>query len=530
MKRATIALSLLLLASCQTIDYNVGADQIVVPKPNSVIVDKGGVSLASGIKIETTGAEEIAKYLEERLKERFNIEPAFFGEKISIKIDESMASEAYKMEISSRGIEITASRDGGALYGVQTLLQMVEAGAKDGEYLLSYQKIEDAPRFHWRSYMLDESRHFFGQENIYQLLDEMATLKMNVLHWHLTDDAGWRVEVKQYPKLTEIGSKRKDTETGTWGSGTTAGVPHEGFYTQEQIKEIVKYAKLRNIKIVPEIEMPGHASAAIAAYPWLSTAGKQIEVPVQFGKHYEIFDVIKPEVVEFLQNVVSEMITLFETDVVHIGGDEVRFNQWEDDPKMVAYKKAKGFSSFMDIQIEFTNNMSNFIESKGVSMMGWNEILGKNLHSDDRIYFAETSTKVAQNVVVQFWKGDLEWMKAAAEGGYKLVNSHHVSTYLDYAHTNITLEKAYAFNPIPLDLDPKYHSNIIGSGCQMWTEWVPNKAKLDDMTYPRIAAFAEVGWTELDNKDYSGFTLRLKPIAERWAEQGIKLHQYEELK
>ena len=270
-------------------------------------------------------------------------------------------------------------------------------------------------RFSWRSFMLDEARFFKGEEEVCRLLDVMAQLKMNVFHWHLTDDQGWRIEIKKYPLLTKIGSKRRDSQSGGFNSEIYIGEPHEGFYTQEQIKRILAYAKERHIKVVPEIEMPGHASAAIASYPWLGSSDEKIEVPVRFGKLYSVYNVIDPQVQTFLKEVVSEVLDLFQCDVIHVGGDEVRFNQWEANPMMVSYKKEKGFTSFMDIQIEFTNFMSRFIQEHGCSMMGWNEILGKNLHKDDHIAFADPSQKIASNVVVQFWKGELDEMRKAAE-------------------------------------------------------------------------------------------------------------------
>ncbi len=514
-------LAILTVAGCTPKSGKSGAD-VILPKPNSIVLEKGAVVLDKDITIEQTGCEEVAVILAETLKEKFAIENNGSGKTISLNVDEksSILPEGYKLTIDRKGATITASTKAGAFYGAQSLIQLIAAGGSEEGVTLQYQTIEDAPRFAFRSYMLDESRHFFGEKEVLRVLDAMAAIKMNVLHWHLTDDAGWRIEIKKYPLLTEVGSKRKDTQIGGWSSDKTAGVPHEGFYTQEQIRSIVKYAKDRGIKIIPEIEMPGHASASVAAYPWLGTTHKQIEVPVKFGKHYNTYDVINPEVEEFLQNVIVEVIDLFDTDVVHIGGDEVRFNNWEEDRDMVAYKKKKGYTSFMDIQIEFTNKMSKFIEGQGVSMMGWNEILGTNLHKGE-IRFDEASTKVAPNVVVQFWKGDLSQLTSAAEGGYKLVNSYHVKTYLDYSYKSIPLSSAYSFDPVPEGLAPEYHKNIYGLGCQMWTEWAPTVADIHRQTFPRLAAFAEVGWSNLDVKNYDNFLIRLAPVVAEWEKAGI---------
>ncbi|WP_254712598.1 beta-N-acetylhexosaminidase [Polaribacter haliotis] len=371
--------------------------------------------------------------------------------------------------------------------------------------------------------MLDESRYFHGEEFVKMILDEMARLKMNVFHWHLTDDAGWRIEIKKYPKLTEIGSKRKDTEIGSWGSNKTSGESHSGFYTQEQIKNIVSFATERHITIVPEFEMPGHSSAAIAAYTWLGTAGKAIEVPVKFGRHFDNYDVTKPKVVQFIKDVLSEMFALFPSDVIHIGGDEVGYKVWEESPHVQKYMKKNGLKTPADLQISFTNDISKFIKQKGKRMMGWNEIMGANIHKgfEEKQNDKDAETELAKNVIVHFWKGDIDLATKAAEKGYGIVNSLHSNTYLDYSYKSINLEKAYNFNPIPKGLNIKYHENVYGLGCQMWSEWTPKNSDVEYQTFPRIAAYAEVGWTNLENKNFTDFKQRLKKIKQYWDEKNI---------
>ncbi len=531
-KKITATLSLM-LASVLAVSAQSALD-VVIPRPNSVELLGNDFTISPNIKIKHDGAAPVAKYAKEEILRQFG-KPSSGGTPTTVLIevdtDNEMATEAYELTLKSDQITIEASTNTGAFYGVQTLIQLLRAGEQPNGFKLTAQEIDDAPRFEWRSYMLDESRHFLGEEGVYKLLDAMADVKLNVFHWHLTDDAGWRIEIKKYPLLTEIGGKRNDTQVGGWNSDETSGQPYEGYYTQKQIKRILEYAKERNIKVVPEIEMPGHACAAIAAYPWLGTKNEKIEVPARFGKHYHTYDVIDPRVKTFLKDVVKEVYELFDTDVIHIGGDEVRFNHWEEDADMVAHKNKMGYNSFMDIQIEFTNEMSRYIESLGASMMGWNEILGTNLHADDNISFAETTTKIAPNVIVHFWKGDLNELSKAAEEGYRLVNSYHGSTYLDYSHETISLEKAYGFNPIPQGLAPKYEKNVIGLGTQMWREWVPTTDRLHTQTFPRLAAFAEVGWTDMPNKEYKNFIVRLKPLVNFWStERGINYHKYDELK
>ncbi len=498
----------------------------ILPTPSSVELKNGTIIISKKVKIRSSNAKATKNYLSEALRDRFEIQTVgvfnWSAPTISLLNKNTDAkSEKYNLFIVDQKITIEAESEAGLFYGVQSLLQLMRGGMGDDNITLSEMVIKDAPRFPWRSFMLDEARNFKGEKEVLRLLDVMTELKFNIFHWHLTDDQGWRVESKLYPLLTEIGSKRNDTQKGGWLSAERMGEPHEGFYTQKQIKTILAYAKSRHIKIIPEIEMPGHASAAIAAYPWLGSKDEVIEVPVEFGKMYSVYNVTNPKVEKFLQDLVTEMIDLFETDVIHIGGDEVRFTQWEENPEIIKYKESKKFNSFMDIQIEFSNKMSHFIQSKGVSMMGWNEILGTNLHAYDNISFSDPSEKVAKNVIVQFWLGNLDEMVQAAKDGYRLVNSYSSYTYLNYNYTSIPLSHAYEFDPIPEGLPIEYQQNIIGSGCQMWGEWAYTVADMNLKIYPRIAAYSEVFWSQKENKDYSDFLLRLAPVAKGWKANGI---------
>lgn len=435
------------------------------------------------------------------------------------KLGGDTKSEAYTLSIQPDKIEIASTGEAGFFYGVQSLIQLLEV-AQHTQSGIPCQVIQDNPRFEWRAFMLDEARYFKGEKVVLQMLDVMAALKMNTFHWHLTDDQGWRYESKLYPMLTKVGSKRAQTQIGGWKSETFDHTPHEGFYTQEQIRRIVKYANDRHIKVVPEIEMPGHASAAIASYPWLGSKKETVSVSTTFGKLYPTYNVTDPKVMKFLQDLVAEAMPLFNTNIIHIGGDEVRFNHWEENPEIVKYKEDKGFASFMDIQIEATNKMSHFIAGKQGSMMGWNEILGKNLHTDDKISFTAPSQKVAPNVIVQFWKGELGEMMKAAQEGYRIVNSYHSYTYLDYDYQSIPLSKSYSFEPIPEGLPDEYHKNIIGLGCQMWGEWTPTAKDMYNRAFPRIGAYAEVGWSD-GKKDFKDFARRLEFRIDSWKMQGI---------
>lgn len=504
----------------------------ILPRPVSVEFSNGEFKIPQRITVYSLNAETSKSYLLSNLSDRFGLKGKDLkrNQKATVQLinnNTNQQSEAYKLTVNKTGILIEAESEKGIFYGVQSLLQLLREGMQSNR-TLAVQIVKDSPRFPWRAFMLDESRYFKGEKEVLRLLDAMAELKMNIFHWHLTDDQGWRIEIKKYPLLTQIGSKRSDTQVGGWNSDKRSGQPHEGFYTQEQLKRIVAYANERRIKVVPEIEMPGHASAAIAAYPWLGSSEEKNEVPVTFGKHYPTFNVIDPQVQLFLKEVVAEVKEIFNTDVIHIGGDEVRFDHWEKNPKIAAYKEAKGFTSFMDIQIEFTNEMSRYISGLGASMMGWNEILGKNLHADDNISFTDPSQRIAQNVIVHFWKGDTKEMLQAAKDGYRLVNSYHVYTYLDYGYDYTPLKKAYSFDPIPEGLPEAYHSNIYGLGCQMWSEWIPTVSDLHRQVFPRIAAYAEVGWSSAGG-DYTDFVRRLKPVVAGWKQKGINPGKVAEL-
>lgn len=534
MRNLLIALMLLFtFTKCTEKNRSFSESEIaILPKPNSSTLLKGSFafnkkqSIFSNQKEQGFAVVDLKQFIAK--KTGFNLTSNKDNSaEISFEKSEGLTSEAYKLEVTPNKITILANDSAGYFYGVQTLKQLLSSETKENSdeiiHLIPAISVEDNPRFKWRAYMLDESRYFHGEEFVKQMLDQMALLKMNTLHWHLIDDAGWRVEIKKYPLLTEVGAFRKDTEIITWKSGKTSGKPHGGFYTQEQIKSIVAYAQEKSITIVPEFEMPGHSSAAIAAYTWLGTAGIDIDVPVKFGRLYDNYDVTKPEVITFIKDVLSELFELFPSEVIHIGGDEVGYEVWEKSKSVQKYMKENNIKSPADLQINFTNNISKFIEQNGRRMMGWNEILGKNIHKDfgEKKNDKEAETELAKNAIVHFWKGDLGLLTDAAKKGYSIVNSLHSSTYLDYSYKGIPLKKAYNFNPIPDGLDEKYHENIYGLGCQMWSEWTPTNTDIERQTFPRIAAYAEVGWTTLENKNYESFKVALKKMQKHWDSLGI---------
>jgi len=522
----TLTLSIVAAFFC-IIQSNAQAPLGIIPQPNQVQYSNDAAFdlTKKTVIISDKTSESIGEILQAHFQSDLDISlkatKKSRKQTIRFTLNDTFATEEYELKINTHSINITAAGQTGWFYGVQSLRQLAQKSLQ-----IPSMKITDSPRFSWRAYMLDESRYFHGETFVKLILDQMALLKMNVFHWHLVDDAGWRIEIKKYPKLTSIGSKRRDSEIETWGSGKYSGKPHEGFYTQKQIKNIVAYAAQRNITIVPEFEMPGHSSAAIASYPWLGTLGKEMEVPVKFGRLFDNYDVTKPEVITFIHDVLEEIFELFPSKVIHIGGDEVGYKVWEESKHVQEYMKANNIATPADLQIQFTNNISQFIEKNGRRMMGWNEIMGANIHKgfaekkDDK----EAETELAKNVVVHFWKGNIDLLTKAAKEGYGIVNSLHSNTYLDYGYKSISLEKAYNFNPIPQDLSPKYHKNVYGLGCQMWSEWTPTNDDIERQTYPRIAAFAEVGWTKTTNKDFNNFSQALIQLQKHWSTLDINFY------
>ncbi len=503
----------------------------VIPQPLEVEKGDGHFIITSETKIVTDAVNRAnAIYLQKMLEPAFNheLELTSKGTKgLVLKLDENLTdelgSEGYLLEVGKKAIKITGSNRAGVFYGIQTLRQLLplDLNEAQGELSLSSVKIKDKPRFSWRAFMLDEARYFKGMDQVKKILDQMALLKMNLFHWHLTDDQGWRIEIKKYPKLTSIGSTRKDSQIGGWNSKERSGKAHSGFYTQEQIKEIIAYATERHINIVPEIEMPGHASAAIAAYPWLGTIGELKETPVVFGKLPDSYNVADPKVYAFIEDVLSEVMALFPGKTIHIGGDEVKFDAWKESEEVQAFMKKKDLATPADLQIYFTNKVSNFMDKKGHRMMGWNEILGGNVHEWQKANDVEVKEKLATSAIIHFWKGKLDLIHEALNKGYDIVNSYHMYTYLDYSYQYIAIEKAYAFDPIPEGLDEKYHAKVLGSGCQMWSEWIPEVSDMDRMIFPRLAAYAEVGWTAKERKEFPVFRTNLKTMLERWKLEGI---------
>jgi hexosaminidase len=496
------------------------SDLDLVPYPNKII-KKQGAFLSKEIKIKSDDRLlfEQATLINFLNNSGFNATLVKEEQSnLELNVDETLSnvlgSEGYRLKVTAQKISLLSATSKGIFYGIQTLKQLKSLNANFPEI-----EIEDKPKFEWRAFMLDESRHFMGKEVVFNLLDEMSVLKMNKFHWHLTDDQGWRIEIKKYPLLTQIGGKREDTQINGIGSSDRRGKSHQGFYSQSEIKEIISYAQKRHITIVPEIEMPGHASAAIAAYPWLGTLKHKINVPETFGILPNTYNVSNPKVQTFMEDVLLEVMDLFPGKVIHIGGDEVLFDQWEKDKGIKNYMKKNSLKSYADVQLFFTNKIADFISKNNHRMMGWNDILGGNIHHWEKNVKVETNQKLPKNAIIHFWKGSTDLMISALEKGHHVVNSQHDYTYLDYDVNSLTLKKGYDFSPIPNKLDKELSKRVLGLGCQLWTEWVPNKNILKRQVFPRIASYAEVGWTNTENKDFKRFYTSLRKINRDWFEK-----------
>lgn len=495
----------------------------IVPQPAQVTVTNTNIPFSDqwSIYIDPKSGLDI-DYLTSIFLEK-GIKPSFVKTKkdatlqLVINRKAGKSNEAYQLTVTSKKkIVASAPAGNGLLYAVQTLRQII-ALREEGSVEVPQCKISDQPAFPRRAFMLDESRNFQGMETVKKLLDEMAYLKMNTFHWHLVDDPGWRVEIKKYPRLTEIGSKRDFSHPSLSPEQWDEKFPDKKmFYTQDEIREIVQYAANRGIKIVPEIEIPGHASASIAAYPWLGASSKQ----QQQGVWGDLYDITDPKVEQFLHDVLDEVISLFPSKIVHIGGDEANYTHWQNNKEIVKFMAVHQIPTFSDLQVWSINRFSKYLNAKGVRMMGWNEITGDNIRNETHIA-ASQKEKLAEGTIVHFWDGDISLVNKAIDKGYEVVNSNRHYTYLDYPYEVTPLDKAYAFSPIPEGLSEDKKANILGLGCQMWGEYTPNTTRLYYQIFPRIAAYAECGWTSPENKNWEEFCQRVKNTERRWRKAGF---------
>jgi len=492
----------------------------IIPKPVSTTLSSGKFTLTNYTKIYSDqDLSRISNFLNTLLQHAtgFNLEIEEFNDSKTIRessiiltlIEEiDFGSECYKLSITPQRVKISAKAPVGIFYGIQTLRQLLPINIESKKTLgevkweIPCVNIKDFPRFSWRGYMLDEARHFHGKDVVKQILDLMALIKLNKFHWHLTDDQGWRIQIKNYPKLTEIGSKREESPVGKHlrNNRKKNGIPHFGFYSQEDIREIIDYTSERFITIIPEINMPGHTRAALASYPNLSCKGYPFKVSTNWGIHKDILCVGKEEVFEFAQGVLTEIAKLFPSNIIHIGGDEVRKKRWQECPKCQSRINDEKFKDEKELQVYFTNRIYKFLTSIGQKVICWNDALKNNLN---------------RKIICQFWlHGKRKVYNHINEGG-DVINSNFRYTYLDLSYQFIPLKRAYKFDPIPKMLSKKYHKNILGLEAPLWGELTPTTNRLEWQTFPRLIAFAETGWTPKQNKNYSSFQTRLTTFLKR---------------
>jgi len=445
---------------------------------------------------------------------------------VSLRLDPSVSEdEGYRLTVDASSVDISANSVRGLFYGVQTLRQLLPTAldstskAKLSTWEVPAVHVEDAPRFAYRGMHLDVGRHFFPAPFIKQYIDWLARYKFNTFHWHLTDDQGWRIEIKQYPKLTEVGGYRKETLIGHSHDlpAKFDGTRYGGFYTQEQIKDVVSYATSRFVTIVPEIEMPGHSLAAIAAYPELACSPGAYEVGTKWG----IFEDIlcpKEETFTFLQNVLGEVIELFPGPYVHVGGDEAPKARWRESELVQRLKAEQHLTSEDEVQSYFIKRIDDFLNSKQRKLVGWDEILAGGL---------------SPNAVVMSWRG-FDGGTRAAQLGHSVIMTPHSFCYFDQYQASpgaeplaiggqIPVEKVYAFEPVPIDLPADQRHFVIGAQGSVWTEYMATPDQVEYMVFPRLLALSETIWSPAETRNYPSFVTRLRPNAKRLQQLGIKV-------
>lgn len=437
---------------------------------------------------------------------------------ISLAIDAARSwssPDAYAIDIDAHGVRVAAGDGKGLYYGAVTLAQLLTSGDGAASVRLPALHIDDAPRFGWRGFMLDSARHFQSVDDIKRLLDAMAQLKLDVFHWHLTDDQGWRFPVPGWPKLTTIGSCRIPSGDGGIDAATGKPVQYCGFYTEAQIRDVVAYAAARHIEVMPEVDIPGHATAAIAAYPQLGVSGQPLAVSSEWGVNVNLFNADEATM-RFLEDVMGQLAKLFPGRYVHIGGDEAVKDQWKASAKMQARIRELGVNGEEGLQAWMIARLERSLSAHGKRLVGWDEIL---------------AGKLPPSATVMSWRGTEGGIDAAKQG-HDVVMAPSSDLYLDYQQTDspdeppgrpslIPLKQVYEFEPVPKVLDAQQATHILGVQANVWTEHMRTFARVQHAAFPRIAALAEVAWSPKSGRDYADFLQRLPAMLPRWRALGI---------
>lgn len=508
-----IIIVLFLVTACKSKTEEQALSPIVniIPLPVTVDVKDGYYTLPDTVTISAINPDEISAAA--FLIDFFSIQkvPAkIVSDSVgSISLRSFVSKEIlpegyYRMVINTDGVDIFSTSASGLFYGVQSIMQLVQYDQSTVKVPLL--TITDFPRFSWRGLHLDVCRHSFPVDFIKRYIDLMAHYKFNTFHWHLTEDQGWRIEIKKYPKLPEIAAFRKETLIGHYSDQPHKfdGQRYGGYYTQEEIKEVVAYAKQRHITIVPEIEMPGHALAALSAYPELGCTGGPYEAATLWGVFDDVFCAGKESTFTFLENVLDEVITLFPGEYIHVGGDECPKARWKACANCQKRMKTEGLADEHELQSYFIQRMEKYLNARGRKLIGWDEILEGGL---------------APNAAVMSWRGE-EGGIAAAQAGHNVVMSPGFALYFDHYQGNpknepvafggnSPLKKVYEYEPIPAALNQEELSYILGAQANVWTEYIKTPEHVEYMVYPRALALAEVVWSPKENRDWASFVTRL---------------------
>ena len=520
----------LLMTACSNQPTTV-ANYEVVPMPLEInTTQQASFLLKSGVTVYyPAGNEKMqrnAEFLASYVKAQTGIElqvQAGEGGKGGIVLQLGLANdnpEAYQLKVDASQVVISSPSEAGVFYGIQTLRKAVDV-AEGSNVELPAVEINDQPRFGYRGMMLDVGRHFFSMDEIKTYIDMMALHNINRFHWHLSEDQGWRIEIKKYPKLTEIGSMRKETVIGH-NSGKYDGKPYGGFYTQEQAKEIVAYAAERYITVIPEIDLPGHMQAALAAYPELGCTGGPYEVWTQWGVSDNVLCAGNDQTIQFIKDVLAEIVEIFPSEYIHVGGDECPKVKWSTCPKCQARIKALGLKSDNKhtkeerLQSYVIHEAEEFLNSKGRKMIGWDETLEGGL---------------APNATVMSWRGEAGGIEAAKQH-HDVVMTPNTYLYFDYYQSKDTetepmaiggylpIERVYSYEPMPKSLSPEEQKYIVGVQANLWTEYIPNFKQVQYMVLPRMAALSESQWCAPEKKNYEAFLQRVSRLVNIYAKNG----------
>ena len=501
------------------------ANYNVVPLPKSVVMVKGqpfNLTSATTIVYEGTNPEmkRNARFLSEYIQQSTGIKTTLLDKRdkkaaaIVLVINPKVqGDEAYRLTVNNKQVTIAASTPAGVFYGIQTLRKSLPVQPNGADITLPAVDIADAPRFGYRGMMLDCGRHFFPVSFVKKFIDILAMHNMNVFHWHLTEDQGWRLEIKSHPELTAKSSMRSGTVIGH-NATVDDSIPHGGFYTQQEARDIVEYARQRHITVIPEIDMPGHTLAALAAYPELGCTGGPYEVGHRWGVYKDVLCLGKESTYKFVQDVIDEVVDIFPAKYFHIGGDESPTVMWEKCPNCLQKAKDEN-TDIKHLQQYFTNRIEKYLNSKGKSIIGWDEIL---------------EGKINQSATIMSWRGVEPGLKAAKQGHDVIMTpSSHV--YFDHYQAKETkhepdaiggcspVEKVYSYEPLPETLDAEAKNRIKGVQANLWTEYIPFTTQAEYMVLRRMAALAEVQWTPAGQKNFDNFSkraLRLSDLYDRY--------------